>query len=89
MTIRIKPQPHTAPVALRVKVPADLHAQLDKYRVLLGPKTQMDYVVIEALRAFLKGDREFKQRLNETEESPAREGREPRPRPPGDGGRAS
>jgi hypothetical protein len=87
--MRIKPQLQTAPVALRVKVPGDLYAQLDKYRALLGPKTQMDYVVIEALRAFLKGDREFKQRLNETAEPPAPGGRDLRPRPSGDGERSS
>jgi hypothetical protein len=69
--MRIKPQPQVAPVPLRVKVPGDLYAQLDRYRALLGPRTQMDYVVIEALRAFLKGDREFKQRLNETAEPSA------------------
>ena len=59
--MKIKPQ--SEHVIVRVKVPAELHAQLERYRGLLGERTRLDYVVTEALRAFLAGDKEFRRTL--------------------------
>ena len=56
--MKIKPQSDT--VFIRVKVPVELHVQLERYRSLLGERTRLDYVVSEALRCFLAGDRDFR-----------------------------
>lgn len=59
--MRIKPQGEQ--VVVRVKLPAELHAQLEAYRALLGERTRMDYVISEALRSFLAGDKEFRRTI--------------------------
>ena len=61
--MRIKPQAEY--VVLRVKLPAELHEQLERYRALLGQRTRMDYVVTEALRSFLAGDKDFRRAVAE------------------------
>ena len=60
--MKIKPQSDT--VVIRVKVPQELHAQLERYRSLLGARTRLDYVVSEALRCFLAGDRDFRRTVD-------------------------
>ena len=67
--MRIKPQGEQ--VIVRVKLPAELHAQLEAYRALLGERTRMDYVISEALRSFLAGDKDFRRTVL-AERQPAR-----------------
>ena len=61
--MRIKPPSDIRPAKVRVLLPGELHAKLERYRAYLGPNTDMNYVIAEALRAFLATDREFQKRL--------------------------
>ena len=49
-------------VKVRVRLPEDLFAKIEAYRSLLGGATTLDYVMAEALRAFLASDKDFRRR---------------------------
>jgi hypothetical protein len=59
--MKLKPQVKTKSEQVTVRFPADVHAQVEAYTELLGGETDRNYVIVEAVRLFLDGDREFQQ----------------------------
>jgi hypothetical protein len=61
--VKLKPQLKTRSEQVTVRFPAEVHAQVQAYTELLGGETDRNYVIVEAVRRFLEGDREFQQAL--------------------------
>jgi hypothetical protein len=59
--MKLKPQVKAKSEQVTVRFPADVHAQVEAYTQLLGGETDRNYVIVEAVRLFLDGDREFQQ----------------------------
>jgi hypothetical protein len=57
--MKLKPQVKAKSEQVTVRFPADVHAQVEAYTQLLGGETDRNYVIVEAVRLFLDGDREF------------------------------
>jgi hypothetical protein len=62
--MKLKPQVKAKSEQVTVRFPADVHAQIEAYTELLGGETDRNYVIVEAVRLFLDGDREFQQALS-------------------------
>jgi hypothetical protein len=57
--MKIKPQGDRETEKVTVGFPRDVYAGILKYRELLGGRTKLSYVIVEAVRNFLAADRDF------------------------------
>jgi hypothetical protein len=57
--MKIKAQDEQKTEKVTVSFPEDVYRDLVAYRDLLGGKTKLNYVIVEAVRGFLAADRSF------------------------------
>ena len=76
--MKIKAQGDQKAEKVTVGFPEEVYRQVVLYRDLLGGRTRLNYVIVEAVRSFLRADKEFQAYLAKQDSSAAKT---PRPRP--------
>ena len=56
--LKLKPEPEDGKEKFSLSLPTDVAQPLAFYKELLGAKS-MNYIIVEAIRSFLEGDKSF------------------------------
>ena len=63
--LKLKPEPEDGKEKFSLSLPTDVAQSLGFYKELLGAKS-MNYIIVEAIRSFLEGDRAFRSSMPNT-----------------------